>query len=755
MTDKEKSMILDDQLLREETQLINEATAAGMIPWQQAPFHVGALYNKRYKLNKKRGRRKYDETYGSDLIISFDIETTSFYKDDAGKCVAYNPGMSEEFFKHDRLHGAIPYIWMCKVEDNIYFGRSLESFTSYLMNTFAFMKSTRFVIWVHNLSYEFRFLSNVLTWEHVFCRDGSSIMKGTCAECPNVEFRCSYMLTTLSLASWGKSIGLAKLTGDLDYNVMRTPVTTLTDEEYEYCRRDVEVVCEGIKSYLKQYNHLLDIPLTGTGEVRRLFKTICAKDVKLNQFYAGLIPTARTYCMLKETFAGGYTHANEIHANRSMYNLHGFHYDFTSSYPYVMISEKFPSTKFEECDPSEQMFPDTYAYIIRIRVKKLKSKVSMHYISYSKCLPITSCPGWGKSGVVEGLCLDNGRVVNNIGGDVFDMYITEQDLDTILKAYDIDYEIVELYKSLKAYLPKEYIEQILELYGNKTRYKDVDGMEDIYAQSKRYINGVYGCFVMKLVDTECVFDNATKEFTKNELDYFTIEENIDELKKRSYGVWNSYAQGVWITAYARHNLWECILQNPDNVMYCDTDSIFCYKKDDFSGYNTKVIKKMKEMAITMNLDFSMCTPATPAGVEKPLGIFDLEDEFTEFKTLGAKRYVYRPSTGKNAGKLVLTVSGINKGAVDVLEDNIDNFQNGMVFHKDHPSVKRNLVKYFYNNEPCLLQEGKYDEYYCFTETGANIRPTSYTMGADDYCNYLEMMDDDRSMDVSFDTNFRE
>lgn len=41
--------------------------------------------------------------------------------------------------------------------------------------------------------------------------------------------------------------------------------------------------------------------------------------------------------MLQRAFAGGFTHANAEYTDEIMYNVDS--YDFTSSYPYVMIAE--------------------------------------------------------------------------------------------------------------------------------------------------------------------------------------------------------------------------------------------------------------------------------------------------------------------------------------------------------------------------------------------------------------------------------
>ena len=51
------------------------------------------------------------------------------------------------------------------------------------------------------------------------------------------------------------------------------------------------------------------------------------------------------YRALVQAYAGGYTHANIINSNQLIKgDIHC--YDFASSYPYVMLSEKFPMGGF-------------------------------------------------------------------------------------------------------------------------------------------------------------------------------------------------------------------------------------------------------------------------------------------------------------------------------------------------------------------------------------------------------------------------
>ena len=79
------------------------------------------------------------------------------------------------------------------------------------------------------------------------------------------------MLVNLSLDTWAKEkkLEVKKLTGNLDYNKLRTPKTELTQEELDYCIHDVLVMYSGLKEYKEKYEHIIEIPLTQTGEVRR------------------------------------------------------------------------------------------------------------------------------------------------------------------------------------------------------------------------------------------------------------------------------------------------------------------------------------------------------------------------------------------------------------------------------------------------------------------------------------------------------
>ena len=206
----------------------------------------------------------------SNDIITFDIEVTSLWKVD-GKYVPFSLDIDEKHYR-DTERLSFPYIWQAGINDVIYYSRDFEKVKIFFdkINDLGI----KVVVWVHNLSYEFEFLRNLYIPKDVFARKSHSVMKCNFLGLENIEFRCSYMLTRLSLENWGKQCGVEKMVGDLDYNKLRTPYTELTTKELGYCEHDILVMYKGLQDYLYKYGRIHDIPLTQTGEIRQVVKKI-------------------------------------------------------------------------------------------------------------------------------------------------------------------------------------------------------------------------------------------------------------------------------------------------------------------------------------------------------------------------------------------------------------------------------------------------------------------------------------------------
>lgn len=91
------------------------------------------------------------------------------------------------------------------------------------------------------------------------------------------RFWDTYHLEMRGLAAMGQTAGLAKLSGDWDYSLVRTPETPLTDEELGYAARDVEVIPMYLRYLLRSnpWMHEEDLGckvVTKTSLVRQMAK---------------------------------------------------------------------------------------------------------------------------------------------------------------------------------------------------------------------------------------------------------------------------------------------------------------------------------------------------------------------------------------------------------------------------------------------------------------------------------------------------
>lgn len=691
--------------------------------------YAGQLKEYDFQIRRKRSHHGKEKNRAwCDDIITFDIETTSAWMNEHGNIIRYHPGRPSEYWNNLQPL-ALCYIWQCGINESVYYGRELHSFRELLDDL---PDDASVIIWVHNLSFEMHFLQDIFEDMEIFARQPHKPMKLVPAEYPNIEFRCTYMLTRLSLETWGKSLGLPKKTGDLEYNRIRTPLTPLSVKELGYCERDCMVVYAGIKDYLKRYDTQENIPLTQTGTVRGEVKALLLSDKTYHKRIKRLVPhNAREYNILQEVFSGGYTHANRLHSG-TLQEGHIEHYDFASHYPTMMLAFKYPMTPWAYMGagwPYKMDFENN-AYIFHLRFTRIRTKTFNTYIQDVKA-HTKGCP-YGKPSCKcrwRSAKKDNGRVISAFK---LEMWCTEQDWLTIKETYEWDsVECIESYKSRKAYLPKPFVEYILQLYRNKTTLKDVTEVEqpgapDLYAQSKQYLNGLFGMSVTSLVMSDVIYNDAgDKRWRIDKLTASKVEETLAELRNwspRERRYFLNYSWGVYVTAYARRQLWRCILR-PGNglaerdVLYCDTDSIFILGKGDYGWYNREITAMLDKALQVHELDPELTRPPDRKGRRRKLGIFDKEKNCIQFLTLGAKRYVER----REDGKLYLTVSGVNKAAVYALHDDILSFRDGFVFDKDFPTVKKSLHTYVYEQPPLVWPDGYRSTY----RYGINLRPNGY------------------------------
>lgn len=652
-------------------------------------------------------------------ILTFDVENTNAWLDDSGNVIGYEKGHSADYW-NSKTALSLVYIWQFSINDTVYYGRELEEFLSVLDDL---PKEPEILIFIHNLDHELCFLRNILTVKDIFARGSHSPIKVIFEEYPNITFRCTYAMTNMSLDTWGKQIGFKKLTGELDYNIVRTPLTPLTEKELKYCEYDCLVVYNGIKEDLKTYGNIFDIPMTSTGRIRKDCKNILFKESRYNMFIKSLVPDIEELQRLMYCFSGGVTHCNRIHADQILENLS--HFDFCSSYPTVLCSEKFPFSRFKRSDKLFIEKPsDTYAFMYKLRFKNIESINPNTYIQLSKAQV---------SGNVK---RDNGRLISS---DECVLWCTDCDVQIIKWLYKWKYvEVIEKWYSRKEYLPRQFIDYILTLYANKTTLKNVKGQENFYSQQKAFLNSLYGMCVTKLCQPEFKMDNNGEWYTVFPSTE-EIKEQLEKLRDTSSGKHDyfvHYAWGVFCTSYSRLNLYKCILGYDDkgtqhnvthngyDVAYYDTDSIFTIGTPDYSWYNEEITAKIKRCCNERLVDYSKAHPKDIKGIEHHLGLFDQEEPLKKGRFIHAKCYLEQ----RYDDKFYMTISGINKEAVSELGENaLENFAPDFIFSPDGENVHK-LMPIYNNDMPIVKYPDGYISTYVY---GKTLRPTGYKISNTD------------------------
>lgn len=631
-----------------------------------------AAIQKRRKGNQ--GTRNTKRIY-KDLYCAFDIETTNDYS----------------------IEQAYMYIWQFQIEDQTIIGRSWIEFREFLFNIRMHLKDHEYLmIYVHNLSFEFSFLKGIYNFDmtEVFAIESRKILK--CTMHDHFEFRCSYLLTNMSLAAFTDKMNVTrKLSGtEFNYNKIRYPWTELTDAELQYCITDVKALVEALKVYFSIENdNFYSIPYTSTGFVRRDVKAAMRHFNKYE--LQSMQADYDIFRILREAFRGGNTHANRYYVNEIIENVSSF--DRVSSYPDVQINKLFPMSKWIREDDIDAARACTIIYrqqraaLMRCGFRNIRLKDPLWgcpYIPKHKCY------------VLDRHDNDNGRILD---ADYLEISLTDIDFKIILDEYDFDYiTFYDFYHCRYGRLPKPLREEVQKYYRLKTELKNVEGRDLNYHMAKAKLNSIYGMSVQSPVkQTIDYINDEFRERTEDERDL------LDKSNKKAFLV---YAWGIWTTAHARMELEKAIKLAGNNFVYCDTDSVKFI--DDgtisFDAYN----KYQKSDSIRNG-----GTATDPSGHEHYLGVYEHDGYYKKFVTMGAKKYAYEDKNGK----LHITVAGVGKsiGAKELAaHGGIKAFKEGFTFHAagGTESVYNDIIEPFKLNidgksliitSNCMIKESTY------------------------------------------------
>ena len=558
-------------------------------------------------------------------------------------------------------------------------------------------------IYVHNLSYDWTFLRkffikawgepieqlNVKSHYPVYIKFESGLI-----------LKDSLILAQRGLEKWAKDLKVdaQKAVGSWDYDLLRNQNTPISDTELHYAEYDTLSGTQCIDAFKTQLGKWIgNMPFTSTGVLREVVKKVGSKNQAKKEYNKQLV-TWEEYLTLVAMFHGGYVHGNRhyLGSNRIFGLIQG--YDFASSYPYIILTHKFPMTKFKPLEKEVDLDyilrnAENHAFMFRmvlVNVKLKDESFGMPILQYSKCKTLNDVT-------------DNGRI---IAAQVVAFYTNEVDAALYEKYYTWDKCIItEVETAKKDYLPKWYRDIIYQLFIDKTKLKHVDDI--LYTIQKYKLNAGYGLMVQRLDKIMWLEDYESGDYYED--DTITPEQTfIKNTKKRSTVL--PYQWGVWVTSYAMSNLFT--LGSCCKIwLYSDTDSVYGI------GWDKVKVRKYNKHCI------NMCKAAGYEGVEHNgkiywLGVAETErkDKYSEFKYQGAKRYCGR---SYEDNELHITVAGVPKDAAKLLGDDITNFKKGFVFDGEESGKKTHTY---------LTVENIYiDEFGNETGDSIDLSPCDYKM----------------------------
>ena len=610
---------------------------------------------------RKRGNQSTSQKYYyKDIITAFDIETT--------------------YIKE--IDNSVMYIWQWQLGNNCtVVGRTWYEFKRFIKTLMDHMdKDEKLVVYVHNLSFEFQFLSGILEFlpDDVFAVERRKVLKATYKG--KIEFRCSYLQTNMSLRAFCEKMGVKSYKLKMNYKKRRYWYTDLSQKEMAYCLNDVRGLVEAISKELERDgDNLYTIPLTSTGYARRDAKKAMRKVSK--SYITNQLPSYRLYKLLKQAFRGGNCHASRYYSTQIIDNVKSV--DISSCYPDAICNELYPVSKFFIIneptveDVQKYVHEKKRACLIRCSLLNVKLKddlIPVPYLAVSKC-----------HGIANGV-YDNGRILS---ADVIGLTtFTDIDLKILEEQYDFKLVPITLAHARYGKLPPSYIKTVIEYYQNKTDLKNKpddeehtsDFYELLYNKFKNLLNSLYGLMAQDPVKINIQYVDEEELFKDDpEAD---PEEILKENNKRAFLL---YQWGVWVCCWGRYHLQQGINACGEGFIYCDTDS--CKYVGDMDWDKLNVDRKKKS-------EHNKTFATDPTGKKHYMGLFEYEGEYKEFKTMGAKKYAYVDQDDK----LHITIAGVNKriGAIELKRaGGLSAMKEGFVFkyagglearYNDHPEV---------------------------------------------------------------------
>lgn len=319
--------------------------------------------------------------------------------------------------------------------------------------------------------------------------------------------------------------------GECDYAKERSEDYIPTIEEIGYVQRDTEIIARVL---VMEYDKKMD-KMTSASDTMSLYKA------SIPQEFRRRFPIVKKEVddYIRQAYRGGVCFVNPKYQGKVLTT--DVVYDVNSMYPYQMCIKQLPygqPVKFEGKYERDLLYP---LYIQRIRVSfELKDG----------CMPSIL------DNRLSNVLTSEQHYLATTSGHMIELTLTNIDLDLMFKHYDVyEIEYIDGYKFKGSHdLFEDYV---MPLYRQKCKSQGAEKQ-----LIKILINSLYGKF-------------ASQTHHYNKVPYIDkigiVRFDKDDNENTSAPIYTAIS--VFVTAYARAQLFRVIDNNIDIFIYCDTDSV--------------------------------------------------------------------------------------------------------------------------------------------------------------------------------------
>lgn len=513
----------------------------------------------------------------------------------------------EYFKKHNDTTVLVGYIENMKNDNGTYF-RDLKNMIEFLKS-----EGKDCIVYFHNLSFDGDFILKYLAKNNYKCRNYNDVKKqdefGMLRQINKIytirlilysiktrknftiDFKCSLMLLSSSIADLGESIGINKMETDYDLEPQKE-IQMYPQQFLDYLKRDVEIqkksciyFANEIENFIKNsyaknfFSGFHWYKFLTIGSMAYYIQKRYVK--KFKEIYKGLKCNITSRNRANKFYLGGYTEFNPKWQGVKLKGIKGMCIDINSSYPHSMTK----SLPYGEMYDFDEVQPEPNEEIIEYYEISVK-------MAYAKT-DVPCLTNWNKR---------NGIDLNNKHRYVFKQsyfmcFYMKEEWEYLQKYY-----VFEGVKIIKRYWCKasKYLSKVVkDLYQFKVLH-DKQGQKALKHTYKILLNSLYGKHSTRVSFDEvyiCKDENEYKfllqkaEFTYNSKVYTITEHNervklpntwIVKITPKDPPDWNyNKIIAATITSYSRMHLLDAIYQiGPKSWIYCDTDSVFIKDYDD-------------------------------------------------------------------------------------------------------------------------------------------------------------------------------